>query len=712
MSLDDSKNEDGDTDKLKKLVTIESDKIMKDLDLFLKTLKAKFFTDKENINLINKLIKKSPRIGEESSVGQVFDIGEYVIKVMKLCGNNRNATFFEHMLCHESKEGNLLYKIPSTLSSKRSIMMPNYLSEGIISLLLNKLIPFTPCFSHTHGTVYDDENHKVFIVMEKLQPLFPIIQTEVFRFLYIIFQVTHALDMAQRVGRYVHFDLHTGNLMAKHNDKINVFRLQSVNVYTHFNFDPVIIDYGMNRMETNKYIITPKDRISPSPQDVFDYYEYNPYYDLYMFLYFLQYKLGLLSNEQDYFSQTDVGKMVLYFFSIFVRLGKKETIQDKINYYSHSDYLRPNPTSLLTKPPMTPAEFKYYIIAFVVKNYQNDIIDLSREDVIRNLKVTGFVVSTQYHDLGETMVYNQFLPEPKIPKLINIKLHDKFDGINIETFVMQHSSDPEKQYIHVASMIQNTPTYKFRFDCCRIDMKNVFEKENIHGGVTINASFFNVSKDYSPIGEYKSSVISGNFRPVPEHYKQDYGYVVIENNVLKILQTVNDKDKYENILTSGPLMIWNGERLFSRRKIENSTYKHKGKDVLMYQCRSSQSDSEKQMRFIPKGEKLIPNCEHIKPGELSHLSNQNPRSALCVDRDGNIKFVYVEGRKMSGDGMDIIQLTELCQSIGAVHAINLDGGGSSNILWMNPSDGIINQPNHFRNFVYPVGNTISFVKEI
>eukprot|EP00760_Papus_ankaliazontas_P034130 PhM_4_TR6999/c0_g1_i1/m.43242/K01125/NAGPA; N-acetylglucosamine-1-phosphodiester alpha-N-acetylglucosaminidase len=57
-----------------------------------------------------------------------------------------------------------------------------------------------------------------------------------------------------------------------------------------------------------------------------------------------------------------------------------------------------------------------------------------------------------------------------------------------------------------------------------------------------------------------------------------------------------------------------------------------------------------------------------------------PRSAIGVDRRGRVMLLVVDGNENSWDGTTLYELADVLIAHGAVHAINLDGGGSSAIL--------------------------------
>lgn len=73
----------------------------------------------------------------------------------------------------------------------------------------------------------------------------------------------------------------------------------------------------------------------------------------------------------------------------------------------------------------------------------------------------------------------------------------------------------------------------------------------------------------------------------------------------------------------------------------------------------------------------------IPPGYLNHSSDLNPRTCIMNDTNGNIIVMHIEGRQKvcGGIGIDLFDLAKLCSTLGAQHAVNLDGGGSSKMTW-------------------------------
>ncbi|MFA6451732.1 MAG: phosphodiester glycosidase family protein, partial [bacterium] len=65
------------------------------------------------------------------------------------------------------------------------------------------------------------------------------------------------------------------------------------------------------------------------------------------------------------------------------------------------------------------------------------------------------------------------------------------------------------------------------------------------------------------------------------------------------------------------------------------------------------------------------------------VAKRNPRTAAGHTKNNHLLFVVVEGRTTRSAGMSLAELAELMSSLGSVNAINLDGGGSSEIVINN-----------------------------
>jgi hypothetical protein len=59
------------------------------------------------------------------------------------------------------------------------------------------------------------------------------------------------------------------------------------------------------------------------------------------------------------------------------------------------------------------------------------------------------------------------------------------------------------------------------------------------------------------------------------------------------------------------------------------------------------------------------------------IPDVHPRTAAGVTADGDLLLLVVDGRQEVSRGVSLVELAQMMQNLGAVEAVNLDGGGSS-----------------------------------
>lgn len=713
-------------------------------DRFLRTFNTNFFNNKTIISDIEEAVKKGAPIGQPSAMGTnllvTTDEGvQYVVKTSVICPSNIDKLeVFKKTLCSEARLGDVIFRVPSIFDKKQILLAPNYFTESLIGILLSSdnIKKYTPSFPKVYGFQYDSSSTNVYTVMEPLKPVIPLLETSS-DVLYYIFQITNALYVAQKLGRYTHYDLHSGNLLSKpkRGDMVRVYELNNGSyLYTLFDFDVKLIDFGMNRMETKEGVIIPKVKFNPGGTTLPDYfngYEFNPYYDLFTAIYFPLYythpdapKVPL--NKRDLFIIRDL------LISSFLNIKNERSVLDThINriLLSNGNW-RPNPNALGdfdpskgVYQPCTPENYMS-VIAGIIQNATTTLYpDLDTNNLERvasviedtklivldrlvDLSGIGKIVSSQIHPLipkkecMDTTYYSTLLSDGN-PKVMNyISIESRTIGGN---------------YIHIATIDQVNGTkkggYNFRFDCCRVDIRNFLRNSSIKSGVAINASFFNINSDFSPIGYFSTPDITVKNK-IPSIYRDSYGMVGIgKDGLLSLKMGVSEENtgNFDQVLTVGPVLLWGGKVIMTEDKLNEVT-----DNIYKFRCVQPPAGQDKNERYYVdnKSGSLVPNCTKIKPGELSHAGEVNPRSAIAVNRDnGNVYFIYVEGRNKRGIGVTLNELANICKNTGATDAINLDGGGSSQMVWREPGYDVITQTNPDHNFAYPVGNIISFIRE-
>ena len=78
--------------------------------------------------------------------------------------------------------------------------------------------------------------------------------------------------------------------------------------------------------------------------------------------------------------------------------------------------------------------------------------------------------------------------------------------------------------------------------------------------------------------------------------------------------------------------------------------------------------------------------------EVGKAKASNPRTAIGIDENGAYYFVVSDGRTEESEGLSLSELAEFMKELGCVTAYNLDGGGSSTMVFLgrvvnNPTTG-------------------------
>jgi hypothetical protein len=88
-------------------------------------------------------------------------------------------------------------------------------------------------------------------------------------------------------------------------------------------------------------------------------------------------------------------------------------------------------------------------------------------------------------------------------------------------------------------------------------------------------------------------------------------------------------------------------------------------------------------RLVRDGAVVAPSCG-------SAFCRRHPRTGVGVTADGSVLFVVVDGRAKRSVGMTLRRFGRTFADLGAVDAVNLDGGGSAT-LWV-AGRGVVNRP--------------------
>jgi len=107
-------------------------------------------------------------------------------------------------------------------------------------------------------------------------------------------------------------------------------------------------------------------------------------------------------------------------------------------------------------------------------------------------------------------------------------------------------------------------------------------------------------------------------------------------------------------------------------------------------------------RLVKEGSVSLTSKEEKFPADIT--SGRAPRTAIGTTKDGHVILLVVDGRQQSSVGVTLLELALLMQEYGAVEAMNLDGGGSSEMVVRGK---VVNKPSDGRERA--VGNALMIV---
>lgn len=709
-------------------------------DEFLASFDIDDFNNPQIIQWMKKREIEANQIGQASAMGRLFSIPEekYVLKIVNVCPQNVKHNLVVKQLCKAAHKGDIVYRIPNTSTGKMSVFAPDYMLEGVMGILLSRMKKNTPGFVRIYGFQYDPQppEKPLYIMMESLQSAGnSFIDSK--SLMFGMFQIAQTLAVAQKLSRYTHYDLHAGNIMTRKLKKrrTRIYELGDGNyLYTKFDFDTVIIDYGLNRMETDDNVLlgssTMKVKDGPH-RDVLDFRAFNPYTDLITILLYIAYNVGVTNNNQLIIPWPNIsreqGNLVFRLLSYALNMDSAtdDQILEVINNHimSSGHNWRPSPDKLamtytnnggktiIFKGCRTPQQFMVKFAEEIKKGVPvppndrgslSDYLDTHYFAVLdrilkpgktskiyalpdmRKQMDTSFLNYKVAPTFTENVVFSVAELLPDFFHRSGVRTEYKpFNVTRVEIPGSKTEMPAREIYGHVATINVSEGHklgFKFNFECCRIDPRAYMQESNKNGCIAVNAAFFRIDDNFTPVGYFRSPNYSSQ-TPFPPNYGQFYGILGVNNEgKLDIDPDLNNFTMFDSALSCGPVLVY-GDRILDDNDIESN-------ELLQW----------------PK----VSNVK-VKPGELAHVANPNPRTAIGILRDGNVRIVYIEGRGERGAGVDCSQLAQICKALDMVKAINLDGGRSSQLVWRAPGSNEISISSSHTDG-YPVGSIISFCK--
>ena len=219
---------------------------------------------------------------------------------------------------------------------------------------------------------------------------------------------------------------------------------------------------------------------------------------------------------------------------------------------------------------------------------------------------------------------------------------DSYSDDNISVTLSEYTVNDTA--VHVAEVSLTSPEY----------LKTAFA-EGAYGR--------NVTEATSEISESVNAIlaINGDF-----YGTQEKGYV-IRNGVLYRSEGSADREDLV-IYADGSFGIINESEVSAEQLIENGATQ-----TLSF-----------GPALVQDGEVTVDTDD-----EVGRAMASNPRTAIGVREDGTYLFVISDGRTEESEGLSLYELAGVMREMGAVTAYNLDGGGSSTMVF---NGAVVNDP--------------------
>lgn len=717
---------------------------VQDMNSFLREFRMTDFSDPVQIDLIKGVIRNAARALGAGAMGSVFNIpgSSDVVKVSNICAPGGANIVVE--LCNLSRQGDIVYKIPFTPTDKTLILAPNYISEALVGIILAKE---SPSFVNIKRFYFEREQPtpKIYVIMEKLNEMTPKVDNPE-SLIYLMLQIFQALSVGQSKFSFVHGDLHAGNILVRQypdaRSNIKCYEIGNGKyLYTSFDYDNVITDYGLSRCETKENILLPRLAVDSKAAD---FYTFNPYLDIFSFLVFLLHGLGVIRGPYRFNFPVALDRImasdnILRVFRRF--LGDSAITYDEIRrmIWPKETGWRCDPDKLFKSGKhLSNASDMFNVIANILELQQSGLGESGLADIpppTDSRAVIDFLDRFKFY-MCDSQVY--FPPEIHVdfigrvrspdPYFFNINLQADPVGVDGVIAIQRHEqipaglqpynrAVPQSMYygmrlnnvVYLAMIDQQRAIdkgYSYRFDCCNVETRDYFKKTRFDSGIVINSVFFNIKGNKTPIGFYKTEDIMFD-NPIPDAYTDYYAIAAINSSGRLVLDHYNNRTKYNQVLSCGAVLMDRGNPVFTPDSILQRDIH--GKFLFLSETRAAGiADHTLTINGI---QGIIGSVDEIRPGELKHGGNPNPRTILGTSQDGNtIYFIRIEGRDDRGPGMDFVEMGRLCRNFGIYNALNLDGGGSSRMCWKEPGENIITVAGTSLG-AYPVGGVIALVKE-
>ena len=690
-------------------------------------------------------------------------VGELFILKMSKC---QDASAVNDKNCYRLKN-NIIYTTPQP--PQLIVSLPDTVSENVIGYLLNNIVPYTPNFVKNYGMVWKDHDTYSFIETLKTDLFSPNVLQTGENLVIAILQYLHGLSVAQQTYYFTHNDCHLENILYKDEAKTTVWNKVYLNVckdsfstrYTTHEFyvknpgwNIKINDYGLSRIT---YYNNKKSYVG-IPNNLRNFNKFSHCVD-YLTLFGCLFYLGFTSHPnadltnkvtqlRDFINKNtflaELAKLngfnnpyFLFFHIVCPFLFKKNMTVKQLTNSMNTIYNNKN-----TYRPFNNSMFLY---SHLFETPDQAFINLANLNYPPNVNLVSVRRSVQdkiKEYSNYTVLYSNIPVLKNIPNnIVNISpdiIYQRLEYLDTKSeynIADTINSCDLKQIVHVCKISANAIKNGFNFisECCGLEPSDIFEKENKFG-VAINGVFFDILKSNLPIGYYKDKNINNIYHNLPEEYRNYYAIIGFNNDTTDqnnlIIEAVTEvkghisdiAKKYSFLAVAGPILI-KDKWQFSEKEVNISQ-----NNINIFQCVNPTNNIHDKIldpgipitrckNGVETTTQTItkhPNCTNISAGELSHGGNVNPRTAIAYNPTQNcLYFIVIEGRNNRGGGQDFVKMAKTMKKLdpGITRAVNLDGGGSSNMAFREVGKNYINIVNPDKAAPYPVGNIFGVISK-
>lgn len=634
------------------------------------------FDDRFYTNIIDAPIGKG-------SFGSVYILDdETVFKITSPCivNNNRiprQQREYYKKLCTMIKNS-IFYNIST---NQNILILPDDVNDGVINSIINTLSAYTLHFGNLISVFISPIRAQVYTTSSRFRALSEVISKKSDLYL-LFFQITQALDIAQRAIEFTHHDLHIGNILYQpvNLSYISYFDHNGTVIDILTPFISKIIDFGMSScVYDNNYICSVGINLP-----VYHGGNFISGYDL-----LVLYGSIFVGN---YFNRS--------YHNLLDNNEKLELIQILTGMNSDYDTIINETYSLLDGE-------LYYRPKGVNGLYHHNFPSAQKViegliTILIRLGMATYNLPTQYptNQLLQRSTHTEYLDAPPIKNYIVSNL--PYDVYQTNVFTMEyHNND---MYIYIDRNAISKSGYKWKMDTGKIDVSRYLSGKT---GIAINGGFFDNMNSYKSLGSYRQLLNDGTYyetySDLSDIYREFIAFINIYNNDITFSLEL-ETSHYS--LQSGPVLIAGGRRIFTE-ELSETTKIINGRTTKIF--KNKIVDSDDYLVHSGIGMTYVINAKRRTNDDMSDALDQKDRTVIATI--GNYILL------ISFKNKNLLEITDLLTNISITdadgfqtqveNAVSLNSGIVSCLSWTDNGYNIFSSK--YGSEYQLVGNIITLI---